>query len=89
MNNKEIQCQRVTEVLATRCDRRKEQVLRDWKSMATVKTRLEGRSSVNCLFSVENVYYVSRRIIGESGSQRCVLHTFANKSFKCTMKLTN
>lgn len=41
MNNKEIQCHRVTEVLATRFDRRKEQVLRDWKSPTTVKTRLQ------------------------------------------------
>lgn len=32
MNNKEIQCHRVTEVLATRCDRRQEGELRGLKS---------------------------------------------------------
>lgn len=31
MNKKEIQRLRVTEVLATSCDRRQERALRDWK----------------------------------------------------------
>lgn len=69
MNNKETQCHRVTGVLTTRCDRRQEKVLRDWKSTATVKTRLEERSVVNCLCPVDwLVARFSRRCDGESGN---------------------